>query len=90
MAIPYRTDKFKSANMFAMAIWEPTAKFNSRQYFRLYSIIHVHRYMYSLERDVTGNSMEDIEHCIDIVCVVRKPNSGCLGDECANGGLYCV
>ena len=36
MAIPYRTAKLKSANAFAMAIWDPTAKFNSRQYFRLY------------------------------------------------------
>ena len=36
MAIPYRTAKFKSANRFAMTIWDPTAKFNSRQYFRLY------------------------------------------------------
>ena len=31
MVIPYRTTKFKSANIFAMAIWGPTAKFNSRQ-----------------------------------------------------------
>ena len=38
MAILYRTAKFKYANMFAMAIWDPTAKFNSRQYFRLYGI----------------------------------------------------
>ena len=38
MVIPYRTTKFKSANMFAMAIWDPTTKFNSRQYFRLYGI----------------------------------------------------
>ena len=29
MAIPYQTAKFKSTNMFAMAIWEPTTKFNS-------------------------------------------------------------
>ena len=36
VAIPYRTAKFKSANIFAIAIWGPTAKFNSRQYFRLY------------------------------------------------------
>ena len=36
-AIPYQTAKLKSANTFAMAIWDPTAKFNSRQYFRLYS-----------------------------------------------------
>ena len=33
------TAKLKSAKIFAMAIWDPTAKFNSRQYFRLYSII---------------------------------------------------
>ena len=41
MAIPYRTAKLKSTNTFAMAIWDPTAKFNSCQYFRLYSIIYV-------------------------------------------------
>ena len=41
VAIPYRTAKFKSANIFAIAIWGPTAKFNSRQYFRLYGIMHV-------------------------------------------------
>ena len=39
MAIPYRTAKFKSANIFAMAIWGPTAKFNSHQYFQLCSIL---------------------------------------------------
>ena len=38
MAIPYRTAKLKSANAFAMAIWDPTAKFNSLQYFRLYGM----------------------------------------------------
>ena len=36
MAIPYRTTKFKSANILAIAILGSTAKFNSRQYFRLY------------------------------------------------------
>ena len=30
MAIPYPTAKFKSANIFAMVIWGPTAKFNSQ------------------------------------------------------------
>ena len=35
MVIPYRTAKFKSADIFIMAIWGPTAKFNSHQYFRL-------------------------------------------------------
>ena len=37
MGISYRTAKFKSTNTFAMAIWGSTAKFNSHQYFRLYS-----------------------------------------------------
>ena len=37
MVIPYWTAKFKSANIFTMVIWDPTAKFNSRQYFQLYS-----------------------------------------------------
>ena len=38
MAIPYRTAKFKSTNIFTIVILGPTAKFNSYQYFRLYSI----------------------------------------------------
>ena len=33
MAIPYQTAKLKSANALAMAIWDPTTKFNSHQYF---------------------------------------------------------
>ena len=36
MAIPYRTAKFKSANIFARADSMRSAKFNSRQIFRLY------------------------------------------------------
>jgi hypothetical protein len=36
MAIPYRTAKFKSTNILAIVILGPTAKFNCRQYFRLY------------------------------------------------------
>ena len=36
MAILYQTAKFKSTNIFAIAILGSTAKFNSRQYFRLY------------------------------------------------------
>jgi hypothetical protein len=42
MAIPYRTAKFKSANILAIAILGSTAKFNSRQYFRLYGTL-LHR-----------------------------------------------
>ena len=55
MVIPYRTAKFKSANILAIAILGSTAKFNSRQYFRLYGIImtqaiipaHVYTYLNS-------------------------------------------
>ena len=39
MAIPYRTAKFKSGNILAIAILGSTAKFNARQYFRLYGMI---------------------------------------------------
>ena len=39
MAIPYLTAKLKSANAFAMVIWDPTTKFNSCQYFQLYGIM---------------------------------------------------
>jgi hypothetical protein len=38
MAIPYRTAKFKSANIIAIEILGSTAKFNARQYFQLYGI----------------------------------------------------
>ena len=54
VAIPYRTAKFKSASIFAMAIWGPTAKFNSRQYFWLYSmLLTTFTYMY-----IQGQSCE--------------------------------
>ena len=48
VAIPYRTAKFKSANIFAMAIRSPTAKFNSRQYFRVYGILCILCILHSL------------------------------------------
>ena len=38
MVIPYQMAKLKSANIFSMAIWDPTTKFNSRQRFWLYGI----------------------------------------------------
>ena len=38
MAIPYRTAKFKSASIVQIEILGSTIKFNSCQYFRLYSI----------------------------------------------------
>ena len=39
MTIPYITTKFKSISNFVMIIWDPTAKFNSWQYFWLYGIV---------------------------------------------------
>ena len=39
MAIPYRTAKFKSANILSIAILGSTAKFNARQYFWLYGML---------------------------------------------------
>ena len=36
MAIPYRTAKYKSANILEIVILGSTTKSNSRQYFRLY------------------------------------------------------
>ena len=46
--------------------------------------------LYLLECDITGNSMKDIEHRIDIVRIVQDSSSGCLGDESTDGGLQCV
>ena len=40
MVILYWTDKFKSVNIFAMAIWGLLAEFNSCQYFQLYGILY--------------------------------------------------
>ena len=38
MAIPYHTAKFKSTNCVKNVVLGQTAKFNDRQYFRLYGI----------------------------------------------------
>ena len=46
-AIPYRTTKFKSASIFAIMILGSTTKFNSCQYFQLYSI-YMYRVLYNL------------------------------------------
>ena len=56
MAIPYQTTQFKSTNIFAMVILGPTAKFNSRQYFRLYGIYMV--------RSIRGMGFV---HCLEVV-----------------------
>ena len=67
MVIPYRTTKFKCANIFIMAIKDPTAKFNSRQYFQLYGIIAMQAYnfvSYTQEQNIniTGvNTVSDRE-----------------------------
>ena len=39
MVIPYHTAKFKSTNSVKNVVWGKTAKFNDRQYFRLYGKI---------------------------------------------------
>ena len=39
MAIPYHTAKFKSTNGVKNVILVQTAKFNDRQYFRLYGVL---------------------------------------------------
>ena len=36
ITISYHTAKFKSANSVKNVVWGKTAKFNDRQYFRLY------------------------------------------------------
>ena len=33
MVIPYQTAKFKSTNIITIVMWDPTVKFNSRQYY---------------------------------------------------------
>ena len=55
MVIPYQTVKFKSVNIFTMAIYGPTAKFNSCQYFQLYGIKSVlnHDLLITLSERVT-------------------------------------
>ena len=40
MAIPYRTAKFKSANIFVSVAQDQTTKFKDCQYFRLYGILY--------------------------------------------------
>ena len=47
MVIPYHTAKFESANSVKNVVWGKTAKFNDRQYFRLYgSSVCMHTYQY--------------------------------------------
>ena len=59
MAILYRTAKFKSANILAIAILSSTARFNSRQYFRLYGNAFV-EYSGSCEKLNSANLMEKL------------------------------
>ena len=54
MVIPYQITKFKF-NIFAMVIWGPTTKFNSRQYFQLYGMQDNHvcsRYADSVHTEI--------------------------------------
>ena len=69
MAILYRTAKFKSANTFAMAIWDPTAKFNFRQYFRLYSTAYITTRVstrYQTRLTTPYYILHNLEHCLSV------------------------
>ena len=75
MAILYRTTEFKSANTFAMAIWHPTAKFNSRQYFQLYGIIVLY-----LGVDLQGvvGIRDRAAHDYLLLWTETEPSSSCM------------
>ena len=45
MVVLYRIAKFTSTSIFAMAIWDPAAKFNSHQYFQLVIMIFCMMYL---------------------------------------------
>ena len=62
MAIPYRTAKFKSTNILAIAILGSTAKFNSRQYFWLYSTpTHTHTHIHTCTETIVGVNKYKLE-----------------------------
>ena len=54
MVILYRTAKLKFANIFVHAGWGQSAKFNSRQIFRLYDKYFKYRSLITLYRDLFG------------------------------------
>ena len=60
MAIPYRTAKLKSANIFVMSVWDQTAKFNSCQYFRLYGILLTRRLELCLQACIMSSQHSDV------------------------------
>ena len=88
MVIPYRTTKFKSANIFSMAILGPSAKFNSCQYFRLYGMLnsllqyyivyivciacYVHVHVPWVETMEHNVHVSMIWCCISIICASRE------------------
>ena len=81
MVIPYRTTKFKSANIFSMAILGPSAKFNSCQYFRLYGMLNSLLEYYFVCIACYVPWVETMEHnvhvsttwcCISIICASRE------------------
>ena len=82
--VPYGTAKFKSANIFAMAIWRLAAKFNSHQYFRLYGIwivICVHNVVCTIIRGenfvALPNSVQEQISISDKIFMVKLPAMPC-------------
>ena len=71
MAILYRTAKFKSTNILAIAILGSTTKFNSRQYFRLYDNW---RCMYSWPGWLTYNPCDPGHRLLTEVCFNKRKN----------------
>ena len=71
VAIRYRTAKFKSANSFAMAIWGPTAKFNSRQYFPLYSTFGESIYLIHAYRKGASHTFPGWQECIAYTVLLK-------------------
>ena len=71
MAIPYRTAKFKSADILPIVILGSTAKFNSRQYFRLYGSF-IQSYCYSLNLQEGGVQCTCKGFEIDLVRLWQK------------------
>ena len=57
MVILYQTAKFKSANIFAVVIWGPTAKFNSRQYFQLYGTRNSEKNLEAMNKKDKGSTI---------------------------------
>ena len=66
MVILYQTAKFKSANIFAVVIWGPTAKFNSHQYFRLYGTRNSEKNLEAMNKKDKGSLSTIVQSRTDV------------------------